>query len=159
MFATWKLIMRKCIFVINPRLVTENTLGVSIPRSMLMNKNATDTSKDDSNLLGYILSTWYSLYSIYKALKKYQNVKYIISLTRIASRITGYICAMYIPYPFRYVMYGGFAKVYGIDMSEVEYPDFGHYETFTLFFTRRLKKGVRTIAEPNNGKSMCSPCD
>jgi phosphatidylserine decarboxylase len=44
-------------------------------------------------------------------------------------------------------------------MSEVEIPDFTHYETFTLFFTRRLKKGVRPIFEPENEFSMCSPCD
>lgn len=56
-------------------------------------------------------------------------------------------------------MYGGFAKVYGINMKEVEVEDFGHYETFTKFFTRRLKKDARTIHEPKNAKSMCSPCD
>jgi len=56
-------------------------------------------------------------------------------------------------------MYGSFAYVYGINMEEVEYPDFGHYETFTLFFTRRLKEGARTISEPEQPKSMCSPCD
>ena len=44
-------------------------------------------------------------------------------------------------------------------MEEVEEPDFGKYETFTKFFTRRLKKDARTIAEPDEGKSMCSPCD
>ena len=49
--------------------------------------------------------------------------------------------------------------MYGINMEEVEFPDFGHYETFTLFFTRHLKKGVRTIEQPKEGKSMCSPCD
>jgi len=59
----------------------------------------------------------------------------------------------------RYVMYGSFAYVYGINMEEVEFSDFGHYETFTLFFTRRLKAGVRTISEPEQAKSMCSPCD
>ena len=80
-------------------------------------------------------------------------------MTRVSSRITGYICSLWIPVPLRYVMYGSFAKVYGIDMTEVEYPDFGHYETFTLFFTRHLKKGARTISEEGNAKSMCSPCD
>jgi len=44
-------------------------------------------------------------------------------------------------------------------MEEVEHPDFGHYETFNKFFTRHLKKGVRTVQQPNDGKSMCSPCD
>lgn len=165
LFATWKLIIRKTFFINNPRLVSEYTLGISIPRKMLMKQNGnlwtSSESSEESlqNFLGYIMSTWFSLYSIYKALKKYKSIKYIVSVTRVSSRITGYICAMWIPKPFRYIMYGGFAKVYGIDMSEVEYPDFGHYETFTLFFTRHLKKGARTIAEKDNAKSMCSPCD
>jgi hypothetical protein len=166
LFATWKLIIRKCIFINDhTRLVSESTLGISIPRKVFMKWNGSLWTSNESleeslqNFLGYILSTWYSLYAIYKALKKYKQIKYVVSATRIASRITGYICSMYIPVPLRYVMYGSFAKVYGIDMSEVEYPDFGHYETFTLFFTRRLKKGARTISEKDNAKSMCSPCD
>jgi phosphatidylserine decarboxylase precursor len=36
MFATWKLMIRKSIFINNPRLVSEYTLGISIPRKMLM---------------------------------------------------------------------------------------------------------------------------
>lgn len=56
-------------------------------------------------------------------------------------------------------MYGSFAKFYGVNMDEVEESDFGHYETFTKFFTRRLKEGVRPITEPENKKTMCSPCD
>jgi len=44
-------------------------------------------------------------------------------------------------------------------MDEVEVSDFGHYETFTKFFTRKLKEGARTIDEPKNEKTMCSPCD
>jgi len=44
-------------------------------------------------------------------------------------------------------------------MQEVSDPDFASYETFTKFFTRTLKAGVRNVAEPSNGKSMCSPCD
>ena len=106
-------------------------------------------NKEDiiQNFLGFILSTWYSLYSIYKALKKYNNVKYIVSITRVVSRITGFFCSLWLPLPLRYVFYGGFAKFYGINMEEVEESDFGHYTTFTKFFTRKLKKGVRTIEE------------
>jgi phosphatidylserine decarboxylase precursor len=44
-------------------------------------------------------------------------------------------------------------------MSEYAEPDLGKYETFTKFFTRILKPGARTIDEPENTKSMCSPCD
>ena len=47
-------------------------------------------------------------------------------------------------------MYGTFAKVYGINMEEVENSDFGAYETFTLFFTRKLKAGVRPIDQEFN---------
>jgi len=106
-----------------------------------------------------LMTYWYSTYRIYKALKKYHEIKYIVSITRVTSRITGVICSLWLPLPIRYVMYGTFAKVYGINMEEVENPDFGFYETFTLFFTRKLKTGAREIVEPSNPQTMCSPCD
>lgn len=109
--------------------------------------------------LGMLVATWYSIYRVYKALKKYNFLKYTVSITRNVSRLSGFVCSIYVPYPLRYVFYGGFARYYGIDMSEVEHPDFGHYETFTLFFTRHLKEGARSVSEPNEPKSMCSPCD
>ena len=105
------------------------------------------------------MTYWYSAYRIYKALKKYHEIKYIVSITRVTSRITGFICSLWLPLPIRYLMYGTFAKVYGINMKEVENPDFGFYETFTLFFTRKLKAGVREISGPSNPQTMCSPCD
>jgi len=165
-FAALKVLIRKSCFMKTTRL-GQRTMGISIPRSMLMKQNGLmqiwDSSENRTelfmNFMGYILGTWYSLYAIYKALKKYENVKYIISATRLVSRFTGYCCSLYVPYPVRYLMYGSFAKVYGIDMSEVEHEDFGHYKTFTQFFTRHLKEGARTITEPTNSKSMCSPCD
>ena len=40
-------------------------------------------------------------------------------------------------------------------MQEYAEPDFGKYETFTKFFTRTLKQGVRQIDEPDNLSSMC----
>lgn len=123
--------------------------------------DSNSSSSDDSTITLFcqMLSWWYSIYSLYKALKKYRNFKYIVSITRVVSRMTGVMCAMWLPKPLRYLMYGSFAKVYGINMEEVEEPDFGHYETFTKFFTRRLKEGVRPVTEPENKKTMCSPCD
>ena len=109
--------------------------------------------------LGVIMTTWYQLYSLYKVLKKYNDFKYMVSITRNVSRLTGFFCSLWIPLPLRYVFFGGFAKVYGINMDEVEHSDFGYYETFNLFFTRHLKAGARTVSEPDNAKSMCSPCD
>ena len=128
---------------------------------MFLKRDMTSSSTSDDStvtLICQMLSWWYSCYSLYKALKKYRNFKYIVSITRVISRITGFICAMYVPYPIRYVFYGSFAKFYGINMEEVEVSDFGHYETFTKFFTRTLKEGARKIDEPENQKTMCSPC-
>jgi hypothetical protein len=72
-----KLVIRESLFISNPRLVSEYTLGVSLPRKMLMKQNCSLWTSSESseeslqNFLGY-LSTWYSAYSIYKALKKYK---------------------------------------------------------------------------------------
>jgi hypothetical protein len=111
------------------------------------------------NSIGLIMTIIMQAKMVYKFLKTYRKIKYIISMTRIISRITGWFCACYVPYPMRYVIYGGFAKFYGLDMSEVQEPDFGAYETFTKFFIRELKAGVRPVYEPKNNKSMCSPAD
>lgn len=111
------------------------------------------------NYVGFCVSIFMQAKMVYKFLKTYKEFKFIISFTRIISRFTGWCCSLYLPVPLRYVVYGGFAKFYGINMEEVEEPDFGHYETFTLFFTRILKKGVRPVFEPKNNKSMCSPAD
>ena len=109
--------------------------------------------------VGLFLSVWYSLCRLYKYVMQYNNIKYLLSLSRNVSRFTGFVCSTYVPYYIRYPFYGSFAKFYGINMEEVEISDFGHYTTFTKFFTRHLKEGVRQVSEPKNGKSMCSPCD
>lgn len=159
-FITFKVILRKLLFVNVKRLVPQGVDGLSLPVKVLFQFSDT-MSWDDMfhNILGSALSGWFSLYSLYKVLKKYNNMKYTISLTRNVSRLTGWLCSLWLPRPFRYIFYGGFAKIYGINMSEVSNSDFGHYETFTKFFTRTLKKEVRSTSEPLNGKSMCSPCD
>jgi len=156
---TLKLIVRKLFFVDSIRL-SHSTDGVAIPGKMLLKQSSgCSVTEILSNCLGFVISTFYSGYRMYKAFKKYDELKYMISLTRNVSRLTGFFCSLWLPHPLRYVFYGGFAKMYGINMEEVEHPDFGHYETFTLFFTRRLKAGVRTVSEPEQPKSMCSPCD
>lgn len=111
------------------------------------------------NLVGIVATTLYSVYGVYKCLKKYNTVKYTVSLTRNASRFAGFICSLYVPVCIRPFFYGGFAYVYEIDMNEYEHPEFEYYNTFTEFFTRKLKPGARKVHEPNNTQSMCSPCD
>lgn len=153
-----KPMLRKVIF--NNAIRLTNSNRVSIPSRVLFSLDEQmHWTNYVMNCFGLVMSMFFSGYKLYKALKKYKNVKYVVSITRNVSRITGWVCSLYIPVPIRYVMYGGFAKFYGIDMEEVVYPDFGHYETFTKFFTRNLKPGARKIEEPTNKKTMCSPCD
>ena len=168
MFVTLKFIIRKLFFVSTIRLYSSQFSGLSIPKKMIMNNRSSVSSGYTTNwedfdflytFLGMIVSTWYQIYTFYKMAKKYDDIKYIVSITRNVSRLTGFMCSLWLPKPLRYVFYGGFAKFYGINMEEVEEPDFGYYETFTKFFTRNLKEGVRTVSEPKNAKSMCSPCD
>lgn len=158
-FVTFKFPVRRIIQVEFVRLIPSQYQGISIPRSMFLNKSASNSKEYIKNLIGLIFGYWCSIYSIYKALKKYKYLKYIVSITRVSSRLIGILCSLYIPIPFRFIFYGAFAKIYGINMEEYAEPDYCKYETFTKFFTRTLKPGVRTITEPDNESSMCSPCD
>ena len=138
----------------------QSRIGMTVPRKALACINSSmGWDEYIQNLLGMIITTIYSVYGLYKCLKKYNTLKYTVSITRNASRFAGFICSLYVPVCIRPFFYGGFAYVYEIDMNEYEYPAFEHYNTFTEFFTRKLKAGVRSTSEPNNTQSMCSPCD
>ena len=150
-------IIRKLCF--RPNKVQYKIKGLSdysigVPRQMIFQDSSNVVMDSTSKsafwsmfqwVFGFIITMYYSVLPLYQALKKYNSIKYTVSFSRAVSRLTGFFCSLYLPKPFRYILCGGFAKVYGINMDEVEHPDFGHYETFTLFFTRHLKKGVRTI--------------
>jgi len=151
-----KLIVRKIYFKNNDRNIAG--FGFTLPKKLMSSDKNGDDMAYDMNL-GLMFAIVWSIIKVYDALKKYNSIRYTVSITRIISRFTGFICSLYIPYPLRYVMYGGFAKIYGINMEECEHPDFGYYATFTEFFTRHLKDGVRTIKNPKDGRTMCSPCD
>ena len=60
---------------------------------------------------------------------------------------------------FRPIIYGSFGKVYGINFNEMKHSSLTFYESFNKFFTRELKEGARTIAEPTLKSHMTSPCD
>lgn len=95
---------------------------------------------------------------IYRYLKKVPEIRYTVSITRVVSRITGYICYMPVPKFMRVPFFGTFAKVYGIDINESE-RYFDEFKYFTDFFTRTLKPGARKIESPTNKNTLCSPCD
>ena len=96
---------------------------------------------------------------VYKLLKKFKSWKYVVSITRLQSRLTGYICKMYMPVCFRAPFFGLFSKVYGVKIEEAERDRYHMYRNFTDFFTRTLKPGARVIEDQDNVNSICSPCD
>jgi phosphatidylserine decarboxylase len=159
-FITLRIILRNLFFEKSLRMVPDSSFNLSFSRKMFMTE---DGEFDHQNLLqsifGYFASTIHSVYSIYKMSKKYDFLRYTISLSRVVSRLTGFMCSLWLPKFMRYPVFGLYAWFYQIDMSEVLVEDFGYYETFTLFFTRRLKQDARPLYEPANDKSMCSPCD
>lgn len=72
------------------------------------------------------------------------------------SRLTGRLAnsrAAWIRRPFVH----GFARAYGVDMSEAENADLDHYESFNTFFTRALRPGVRPL-DPDPA-ALLSPAD
>lgn len=95
---------------------------------------------------------------VYKLLKKYQDIKFMVSYTRVQSRLTGYACKMYVPVCFRSPFFGLFSYVYGVKIEEAT-RKYSEYTTFTDFFTRTLKPGARSIDRVNDAYSLCSPCD
>jgi hypothetical protein len=91
--------------------------------------------------IGLILNIIY----VYELLKKFEKLKFVISVTRLQSRLTGYICKCYVPVFLRSILFGSFGLVYGVKMHEATKPDYSSYTTFTDFFTRTLTSSARKI--------------
>lgn len=96
---------------------------------------------------------------LYKMLKKFHQLRLIVSFTRFSSRLVGYICKVYTPVCLRKPLFGTFGKVYGVKIEEAQRDKYEMYRNFTDFFTRTLKSGVRPITNPNCTQTVCSPCD
>jgi hypothetical protein len=71
----------------------------------------------DSTLINFIGRVLNFVY-LYKLLKKYQGLKFIVSYTRVQSRITGYVCEMYMPVCFRAPLFGLFSYLYDVKINE-----------------------------------------
>jgi phosphatidylserine decarboxylase len=71
----------------------------------------------------------------------------LAGLTRLPqgllSRLVGRLADIPVPGFLRRPLYGGFARMVGIDLSEIEHP-LEAYPTFDAFFVRRLRAGVHT---------------
>jgi len=53
----------------------------------------------------------------------------------------------------------GFVKEFNVNMSDFDPSDISKYSTFNKFFSRKLAKGVRPLAYPNNSNVLVSPAD
>lgn len=71
----------------------------------------------------------------------------LAGLTRLPqgllSRLVGRLAEIPVPRFLRGSLYGGFARMVGIDLTEIEHP-LEAYPTFDAFFVRRLRTGVHT---------------
>ena len=112
-----------------------------------------------SNAIIGVAGSLLNIMMIYKVLKKFDAFKYSISFTRNMSRFAGWVCKLYVPQIFRKQYFGLFAMMYGVKIEEAERDSFDQYVTFTDFFTRTLKPGVRPIYQPEDVSSIVSPCD
>lgn len=56
-------------------------------------------------------------------------------------------------------MLKAYCSFYNVDLSEVKKQDLSDFDTFSEFFIRELKEGARPIANKEDPRSICSPCD
>jgi len=72
------------------------------------------------------------------------------------SRLVGFCAKRSLPRAIREPLYRAFAERVGADLGEVERP-LADYDSLDAFFTRRLRPGVRPIADGEG--VVVSPCD
>ena len=106
-----------------------------------------------------LVSGIFNIVFIYKYMKKIEQLRYAVSVTRVQSRITGYICKLRLPGFILHPMIRLFSAIYGVKIEEATRDRFDQYTTFTDFFTRTLKPEVREIVDKDDETSICSPCD
>ena len=106
-----------------------------------------------------LVSGIFNIVFIYKYMKKIEQLRYAVSVTRVQSRITGYICKLRLPGFILHPMIRLFSAIYGVKIEEATRDRFDQYTTFTDFFTRTLKPEVREIVDKEDETSICSPCD
>ena len=66
--------------------------------------------------------------------------------TRFLSKASGGLARVPLPRLLRRPVLGGFARLYGIDLGEVE-GDLASFPSLQAFFIRRLREGARPVAE------------
>lgn len=74
----------------------------------------------------------------------------------LLSRAVGRIAEIPVPRPLRRALYGGFARLVGISLEEVELP-LSEFPTFDAFFVRKLRADAREW--PGDSAVLASPVD
>ncbi|XP_022121814.1 phosphatidylserine decarboxylase proenzyme, mitochondrial [Pieris rapae] len=74
---------------------------------------------------------------------------------RITSRLWGKIAAYELPVPLRSFVYGTYARMFSVNLSEAAISDLTYYKSLSAFFTRALRDGARYISPA----PCVSPCD
>lgn len=69
-------------------------------------------------------------------------------MTRKLSKITGKLTNLYLPQGFRKPIFEAFAKIYKVDLNDIE-EDLSSFPSFNAFFTRKVKKRDVDIINAN----------
>ena len=77
-------------------------------------------------------------------------------LRHTSSRLVGWLADLHLPRPLRAPLYRLWAKVFGVDLSELRLALADH-PSLGAFFVRRLKPGLRPL--PEDRSLLPSPCD
>lgn len=75
------------------------------------------------------------------------------------SRVTGKFAWLKLPKFILVPLLKIYSALYGVDLDEMELRRLWDFSSFNHFFTRKLKNGIRNIADKEDPWSVCSPCD
>lgn len=106
-----------------------------------------------------LISGIFNIIFCYKLVKKHSRLRFLISITRAQSRVTGWACKLTLLPCLRRPIFGLYSNFFGVKMQEAQRERFEDYTSFTDFFTRTLKPEVRKIVDKDDKTSLCSPCD
>ena len=92
------------------------------------------------------------LFYVFMMLKQ-MKVNFHGSLSKIFGKFAGFRAPKFVLVPFLKI----YSALYGVNLEEMEMGRLTDFPSFSSFFTRKLKPGIRTIADQNDPFSISSP--
>lgn len=92
------------------------------------------------------------LFYIFMVLKQ-MKVNFHGSLSKIFGKFAGFRAPKFILVPFLKI----YSALYGVNLEEMEVRRLTDFATFSSFFTRKLKPGIRKIDNEDDEYSISSP--